>query len=55
MSLQMIPVHAMREKRQHQLDLRFSRSFKTKGRTLHTGFDIYNATNSGDVPLIVEN
>ncbi len=48
-SLAMVPTGTLREKRQQQLDLRFSRSFKVNGKVLRAGFDIYNATNSSDV------
>ncbi len=49
-NLSMVPAGGLREKRQQQLDLRFSKTFKVNGGTaLRAGFDIYNATNSNDV------
>ena len=49
LTLPMVPTGALREPRQQQLDLRFSRSFKFADKVLRAGFDIYNATNRADV------
>src|SRR5262249_37704252 len=51
-SLQAIPTGTLREKRQQQLDLRFSKTFTVNTMRLRAGFDIYNATNSNDVLAI---
>jgi len=52
-SLPIIAPGSLREKRASQLDLRFTKTFRTGNTTIRPGFDIYNVLNSSDVLSMV--
>ena len=52
-SLPIIAPNSLREKRASQLDLRFTKTFRTGNTTIRPGFDIYNVLNSSDVLSMV--